>query len=92
MFLYQILANTIHGKIFRKTQKKIIKISAPTWNDKLELPDKSYSVLGIQNCFAYIIRRPETLPDNPPIRIYVNKTKKRIIFKVKTRLSKTFNA
>ena len=23
------------------------KISAPTWNDKLELPDKSYSVLDI---------------------------------------------
>ena len=30
------------------------KISAPTWNDKFELPDGSYSVSGIQDYFEYI--------------------------------------
>ena len=29
------------------------KISAPIWNDKFELPDKSYSVSDIQNYFEY---------------------------------------
>ena len=27
------------------------KISAPTWNDKFELPDGSYSILDIQDYF-----------------------------------------
>ena len=30
------------------------KIPAPTWNDKFELPDRSYSVSDIQNYFEYI--------------------------------------
>ena len=30
------------------------KISTPTWNDKFELPDGSYSVPDIQDCFVYI--------------------------------------
>ena len=30
------------------------KISAPTWNDKFELPDESYSVSDIQDYFEYI--------------------------------------
>ena len=29
------------------------KISAPTWNDKLELPDGSYSISNILNIFLY---------------------------------------
>ena len=32
------------------------KISAPTWNDKFDLPDGSYSVSGMQYYFEYIIR------------------------------------
>ena len=31
------------------------KISAPTWNDKFELPDGSYSVSDIQDYFEYIL-------------------------------------
>ena len=27
-------------------------MSAPTWNDKFELPDGSYSVLDIQDCLS----------------------------------------
>ena len=30
------------------------KISAPTWNDKFELPDGSYSVSNIQDYFKYV--------------------------------------
>ena len=30
------------------------KISAPTWNDEVELPDGSYSISDIQDYFEYI--------------------------------------
>ena len=33
------------------------KISAPTLNDKFELPDGSYSVLDIQDYFEYILNQ-----------------------------------
>ena len=33
------------------------KISAPTWNDKFNLPDGSYSVSDIQDYFEYIIKK-----------------------------------
>ena len=33
---------------------KKFKISAPTWNDKFELPDGSYSVSDIQHYLEYI--------------------------------------
>ena len=62
---------------------KKFKISAPTWIDEFNLTDGSYSVSDIQDYFEYIIKKHETIADNPPVQIYVNKTKKRIIFKVK---------
>ena len=34
--------------------------------------------------FEYIIKKYETIADNPPLRIYVNKIKSRIVFKIKT--------
>ena len=62
------------------------KISAPTptWNDEFDLPDGSYSISDIQDCFEFIIKKHETLAENPPIQIYPNKIKNRIVFKVKT--------
>ena len=30
------------------------KVSAPTWNDKFELTDRSYSLSDIRDCFEYI--------------------------------------
>ena len=33
------------------------KISSPTWNDKFELPDGSYSVSDIQDYFEYILKK-----------------------------------
>ena len=60
------------------------KISAPTWSDKFELPDGSYSFADIQGYFEFIIKNHETLAENPPIQIYPNKIKTRIVFKIKT--------
>ena len=36
-----------------------LKISAPTWNNKFELPDGSYSVSDIQDYFEYILKNME---------------------------------
>ena len=58
------------------------KISAPNWNDTFDLPDGSYSVSNIQDYLEYIIKKHETIVDNPPVLIYVNKIKNRIIFKI----------
>ena len=60
------------------------KISAPTWNDTFDLPDGSYSIEVIQDYFEFIIKKHETLTENPPIEIYPNKIKSRIVFKIKT--------
>ena len=60
------------------------KVSVPTWNDELNLPGGTYSVSDIQDYFEYIIKKHETIADNPPIKIYVSKIKNRIVFKIKT--------
>ena len=46
------------------------KISAPTWNDTFDLYDGSYSISDIQDYFEFIIKKHETLTENPPIQIY----------------------
>ena len=61
------------------------KISAPTWNDTFDLPDGSYSITDIQDYFEFIIKKHETFTENPPVQIYPNKIKNRIVFKIKTR-------
>ena len=60
------------------------KISALTWNDELDLPDGSDSIVDIQDYFEFIIKKHETLAENCPVQIYPNKIKNRIVFKVKT--------
>ena len=60
------------------------KISAPTWNETFDLPDGSYSIADIRDCFEFIIKKHETLTKNPLIDIYPNKIKNRIVFKIKT--------
>ena len=61
----------------------IFKISAPTWNETFDLPDGSYSIDDIQAYFEFIMKKHETLSENPSEQIYPNKTKNRIIFKIK---------
>ena len=60
------------------------KISAPTWNDTFDLPDGSYCIADIQDYFEFIIKKYEALTENPPVQIYLNKIKNRIVFKIKT--------
>ena len=47
------------------------KIHAPTWNDTFCLPDGSYSISDIQDYFEYIIKKHETIADNPPVQNYL---------------------
>ena len=51
------------------------EIPAPTWSEKFELPDGSYSISDIQDYFESV--------DNPSIRMYINKIENRITFKIK---------
>ena len=68
MLLNQSLAFTMHGKI-QKSRTKIINEG----NEEFQLPDESYSVSDIQNYFEYILKKHETVTNNPSIMIYVNK-------------------
>ena len=60
------------------------KISAPTWNDTFDLPDGFYSIADIEVYFQFIIKKYETLTENPLGQTYANKIKNRIVFKIKT--------
>ena len=57
------------------------KISAPAWNDTLDLPNGFYS---IQDYFEFIIKKHETFTENSAVEIYLNIIENRIVFKVKT--------
>ena len=48
------------------------------------MPDGSYSIEHIQDYFEFTIKKHETLTENPPVQIYPNKIKNRIIFKIIT--------
>ena len=45
--------------------KNKFKTSAPTWNNKFELPDGSYSVFDIQDYFDYILKKRGEDIDKP---------------------------
>ena len=79
------LSNYYTWKNIKSEQKKNkFKISASIWNDTFGLPNGSYSVSDIQGYFEFIIKKHETLTENPPIQIYSNKIKNIIVFKIKT--------
>ena len=52
-------------------------------NNKFELPDGSYLISDIQDHFNYILKSHNENVGNPSIRIYVNRTENRIMFKIK---------
>ena len=58
---------------YKSSYKNKFKIAGPTWKDKFELSDESFSVSDIQYHFQDIIKKHETLTDNPPTEIYFNK-------------------
>ena len=60
----------INKKKYKKWRKKKkscksngLKISAPTWNEKLELPDGWYSVSDVQDYFRDIIKKYKAVTD-----------------------------
>ena len=53
------------------------KISTPTWNDKFELRDGSYSISDIQDYFEYILKKHGEHIDKPSVQI-VNKIENRV--------------
>ena len=48
------------------------------------MPDEPYSISDIQDYFEYILKNHEENVDKPSLRLYVNKIKNRITFKIKT--------
>ena len=48
------------------------------------MSDGSYSISDIQDYSEFIVKKHETLAENPPIQIYPNKIKTRTVFKIKT--------
>ena len=50
----------------------------------VDLPDGSCLISDIQDYFEFIIKKNKTLTENPPVQIYPNKIKNRIVFKIKT--------
>ena len=78
MLLDQILVYTTNRKIIKRFAKTLkFKISAPTQNDKFELPYSSCSVSDVLNSFDYIIRNLETPTDNLPITIFISKNNRK---------------
>ena len=60
------------------------KISASTWHDTFDLPDGSYSIGNIQDYIEFIIKKHETLTENPPVQIYPKKNQKQNCFQNKS--------
>ena len=58
------------------------KISALTWNDTFDLRDVSDTISDNEDYLEFIIKKHETLAENQPVQIYLNKIKKRIVFKI----------
>ena len=63
------------------------KISVPTWDEEFTLPDRSYSISDIQDCFEYILKKHGEKIDKdknkPSVKIYINRVENRITFKIK---------
>ena len=57
-------------------------MSVPSWNDKFEFLDESDYVWDVQDVLECIIKKHETVTDNPPIRIYKTESK----YKTESRL------
>ena len=57
------------GNIKSSYNNNIFKISAPTRNDKFELPHGSYSVSDIQDYFEYILKTHGENTTKPSVQI-----------------------
>ena len=60
------------------------KMSAPTWNEKFELPDGSYFISDNEDYSQCILKIHWEKIVNPSIKIYINKIESRVTLKIKT--------
>ena len=88
--LSNLRIQNIWKKIKSSYNSNKFKISAPTWNDKFELPDGSYSVSDIQDYFEYILKKHGEDIDKPSVQIYVNKIENRLHLKLKMGIALNF--
>ena len=51
--------NDTWKNIKRSNENNKFEISSPTWNEKFDLSDESYSVSDIQDYFEYILKKHE---------------------------------
>ena len=79
---YQILVFIYTWRNIKISWNNKFKISAPTWNDKFELPDGSYPVSNIQDYSCISKKHGENI-DKPSAQIYVNKIENRVTFRIK---------
>ena len=64
-------------------KKQILnKISAPTWNEELKLPDASYFMRYSRLFWIYLKKHGEKT-DTPWTRIFFSKIENRMIFNIK---------
>ena len=63
---------------YKKYKNIKLKLSWRMWNEKLKIPDGSYSASDIPDYFVHILKRQGELNDNSSIRIYVIKIEDRI--------------
>ena len=68
--LYQILVYTIPENNEKVIQINKFNISAPVWNEKLQLPAESDSVSDIQDYFEYITNKHETVIQDSCIHLF----------------------
>ena len=83
MGLANLIINYIWKNIKSEYTNNKFKISALTWNDEFNFSDGSNSDSDMQDYFEYIIKKHETIADNPPAKIYANEIKNRTVFKIK---------
>ena len=57
------------------------KLFAWSWNESFDLANGFCSISNIQDYFEFIIKKYETLTENPPIQIYRNEIKNTIFLK-----------
>ena len=76
---HRLLLNFL-DKINLKRSDKYVVLSNLSINEfKISTPTSD-----LQDYFSYIIKKHETVTDNPPIRIYLNEIENRITFRIKT--------
>ena len=80
MLLFETIYYYTWKNIRKQYKNNKLKIIVSAWNYEFELPDSSYSVSDIQDYIEYTIKKNETLTTIPPIHVYINRIKNRLMF------------